>query len=317
MNQKQREYFLEQISKNKGSEAPVLKEEIVAFAQDCGIEFKKNLAKYKIINLIVEYGHLQDFYHTFSEAFWVPIWEVRKYYNIPDQTIKELSEAGIIEESPKQTEYRGRQGAFIADAYPISIFGYDRQELVDHFKEAYSNKSYKIRLETNTMDKAEEFVEELSKVFEIKRDAYSYRQEGSFTHFSYFNVQPISDSPIRENKLRTENSNYKIENAKLKMEVSELKKQFEKLTAQYETSLFKLGEKTEFERGSKTERFSGYGVIENIKTGRVLVLKDDGGSVCCRKGFADSYDVNERVQVWYVSSPYCGEHIVRKLDFEI
>lgn len=220
MNEYQREWFFSEITKNKGSQSEVVKDDVVNFALECGLEFKKSISKEKIIQMIRREGFEERMYKEFSEFFYVPVWEVARIYKISTQKIAALTELEVIKENPVECEYSGRSGKFKAMAYPIEVLAYEPSYLLGEYDKAFTKDVFRMRLETKTEEEVKELIILLSKVFEVVQAPQSYEHRSEKGYYSYFNVRPIQNNQVAEKRLVQTNAELQTEIARLNKELN-------------------------------------------------------------------------------------------------
>lgn len=215
LNNRQKEYIKKYLSLNLGSDTTVNKEDIIKFAEDLGLQFKKNISKPNLINLILSSKHKEQFYNIFAAFINVPYWEIHKQFNVSYKQINELEQLGII----KSLDYKAKGNMTL---YPIEVLGFQDGELLKIWNDKYKTDFYKTRIEIKELDDLQKLVNEFSKVFEIENVSKIYEHRDQKGYYCYFSIRPLSS--------QINNDNYKNEeNAKLKAEIGTLKSEIERL----------------------------------------------------------------------------------------
>lgn len=222
MNDAQKKYFITEISKNKGSDTEVMKDDVVKFALECGLDIKKSTAKATIVEEICK-DHLEKFYNEFHEYFYVPVWIVSEHLNISQNKLNALLEIGALKDyKPTYQEFKGRDGKFDALVFPISILELNAADLDNIYNKTFRN-NHRVRIETKTTEEVEELITELSKVFEIDKPSSPYEHRSGEGYYTYLSIRKIDNDILVQNKLSAENAKLKLDNAQLKEENEHLK----------------------------------------------------------------------------------------------
>lgn len=215
LNNRQKEYIKKYLSLNLGSDTTLHKEDIIKFAEELGLQFKKNISKSNLIELISSSKHEEHFYNVFAEFINVPYWEIHKQFNISYKQINELEQLGIIE----SLDYKAKGNVTL---YPIEVLGFQDGELLKIWNDKYKTDFYRTRIEIKKLDDFQKLINEFSKVFEIENVSKAYEHREQKGYYCYFSIRPLSK--------RLNNDNHKNrENAKLKVEIGTLKSEIEKL----------------------------------------------------------------------------------------
>ena len=67
-----------------------MKDEVVNFCLEHGLEVKKNTAKAVLVDLIIDHGLLEDLFDTFSYRFTMPIWKVADCFGLYQSELEAL-----------------------------------------------------------------------------------------------------------------------------------------------------------------------------------------------------------------------------------
>lgn len=222
MNDAQKKYFITEISKNKGSDTEVMKDDIVKFALECGLNIKKSTAKATIVEEICK-DHLEKFYKEFHKYFYVPIWTIAENLRISQNKLNALMEIGALKEyKSTYQEFKGRDGKFDALVFSIDILELNAADLENLYNKTFRN-NHRVRIETKTTEEVEELVTELSKIFEVDRPSKPYEHRSGEGQYTYLSIRKIDNDVLVQNKLVAENAKLKLDNAQLKEENEHLR----------------------------------------------------------------------------------------------
>lgn len=226
-------YFIEQL---KNPKSDVLKDDILSFASECGLDLKPRTAKAKIIDMLIEHGHYEKLFEYFQEFITIPFWQVADFYKLTSQEVKNLNKIGVIKEDPIEKEFYSRSDHdyFYADTYPLSVLNYNADELKQAHENAFGGEMYSLRIETKTQEQVSELINILEKVFKIETSPKTYEHRNERGQYSYFKIKPLNNTKEEENKLLAEISNLKKEKEDIQLEYQE---RIEKLFTTLETYL--------------------------------------------------------------------------------
>jgi len=235
MRDDQWNWFVSEISKNKGSDTEVDKNAIVSFALDQGLDIKARMAKAKIVVEIEKAGLAEEFYNEFQEYFYIPIWEVAKCWKLSTAQINGLIEVGCIKEDPVLCHYKGRTGSFEADAFPLSILELDPEVLREEYERIYTDNVFRLRIETKTDRDLAVILEKLSLSFEITDNVSTHDHRNGEGRYSYFNIKPLAIDPMAINKIN-------IENVKLKARFEEQESKMREMEEERRSMMSEINE---------------------------------------------------------------------------
>lgn len=215
LNERQKEYIKRYLGINLGADTTISKEDIVRFAEDIGLQFKKNISKSSLVELILSSGYEEQFFNTFAEFINVPYWELHKQYNISYKQISDLEQLGVI----KALDFKGKRDTTL---YPIESLRFQDGELLQTWNDKYRTDFFRTRIEIKKIEEFHKLVNELSKIFEIENVSKPYEHREQQGYYCYLSIRPLNG--------QTNNDNYKNEeNARLKAEIGSLQSQIEKL----------------------------------------------------------------------------------------
>lgn len=206
-NDIQKSMIKENILANLGSDANVLKQDIVNLAVKMGLEFKKNMAKDNIVKLILNADE-EALYNEFGKYIKVPAWVITKAYGLTNRQFADLKTIGLF----KVVDYT-RKGY---ELYGVDDLPEDKNYFKNIWEEKFSQGFNKIRVEVKELSDMEHIMEELGKLFEISNYYEEYQHRNSEGYYVYFAVRSL--------KKEIDNSDYiTVENAKLKAQIKAIK----------------------------------------------------------------------------------------------
>lgn len=230
MNEYMKKFFLDEISKNKGSDSEVMKDEVVAFCLDHGLAVKKTTAKASLIDLIQEHGLFDDFYGAFSYRFTLPIWRVAEYFDLYQSQLEALIKYKVITTESYEQSYKGRRGKFTALAFPLEICeAYTASQLKGAYDEIFHDGEFKIRIETKTKADFEPILEKLSTLFTVQKEpvSYEHREHNGFYH--YVSLRDVPDTKLNKQANTIAHDLAKREHASLLNQITELQEKLKEL----------------------------------------------------------------------------------------
>lgn len=211
-NSIQKKIIKENILANLGSDANVLKEDIVNLALKMNLEFKKNMSKENIVKLILSSDE-EALYNEFGKYIKVPGWVITKAYGLTNRQFADLKMIGLF----KNLDY-SKKGY---ELYSVIDLPADENFYKNLWDEKFSQGFNKIRVEVKELDEMKAVMQELGKLFEISNYYEEYKHRNNEGYYVYFSVRSL--------KKEIDNSDYiTVENAKLKAEIKAIK---EKLTS--------------------------------------------------------------------------------------
>ena len=214
-----KELFINDLKKMDSAGSHVKKADLLAIAEEYGLNVKSREAKVSIVDKIIKAGFYERLYQDFQEFIYVPSWEVGKFYNLKNEEINQLKFIGIITEDIKKESFYSKdiKSEVFYNSYPLTVFNYDVEELNKAYELAFNRARYKLRVETKTTEEVSRITEELKKTFIVvgdKPDIYPHRnQEG---YYSYYSVDLLNNSNYEGNRLLKEIDSLKAEIKQIK-----------------------------------------------------------------------------------------------------
>lgn len=207
MNDLQKQIFIRYLNSRLHKE--VLKDELVLFANNNGVNIDSKLKKSEMLAIIEEKNLLNKLYDEYSKLFYVSVSEVCSLLQFEPKKLYMLIESGLIKDEIK-LYYKTK-------LCPLSILKYTKEELENIYNEAFVNDFFKVRIETQKEIDMSRIITELSKLFEIKKLPVTYKHEDGSGFYHYLQIRLFSDvNDIRCNKLIQENLQLKQRNEELK-----------------------------------------------------------------------------------------------------
>lgn len=241
MNDFQLNWLIHELSKNKGSETEVSKDDIRRFAGEHGIGTLARTSKANIIGTIVKNGLIEELYNAFQEFLHIPHWEVAKYFGLTSQELEGLREAGVIEYQPIQKKIKGRNGIYYAAAFPLEVLDLDPDSLKERHKQIFTDNVFRVRIETKNEDQLPGIVALLSESFEMtKISIYEHNNESG--QYTYFTLKPLIKSTEYNNKLAAELNRLKLSTSRLEEKVHTLQEAKRILEEELDQYYTKYGE---------------------------------------------------------------------------
>lgn len=206
MNDLQKEIFVRHLNSRLHKE--VLKDELVQFANNNGINIDSKLKKSEMLAIIEENNLLNKLYDEYNKLFYTSVSEVCSLLQFEPKKLYMLIESGLLKDEIKlyyKTKF-----------CPLSILEYTKEELENIYNEAFANDFFKVRIETQKEIDISRIITELSKLFEIKKlpVPYEHRDKSGFYNYLQIRLFPNSNN-IRGNKLTQENLQLKQRNLEL------------------------------------------------------------------------------------------------------
>lgn len=182
LNTRQKEYVINDLKTNRGSETTVMKEDIIKLATELGLEFKKNIRKEILIDLILE-NNEEKFFSKFAEHVAVSQYYVATTYMISYKQLIDLEELGVIEKLSRTTS----KGYTL---YPLSILEYEVDELKEIWNNKYKKDFHRVRIEISRESELEDIIKAFENNFEIqsKKTAIYAQREGN-GYYAYLSMR--------------------------------------------------------------------------------------------------------------------------------
>lgn len=182
LNKRQKEYVINDLKTNRGSETTVMKKDIIKLATGLGLEFKKNIGKESLIDLIIE-NNEERFFDEFAKHVSVSQYYVATTYRVSYKQLIDLEELGVIEKLPWTTN----KGYVL---YPLSILKYELDELKEIWENNYKKDFHRVRIEIGKESELEDIMKAFENNFEIqsKKTAIYEQREGN-GYYAYLSMR--------------------------------------------------------------------------------------------------------------------------------
>lgn len=234
INEHIEQLFIENLKINIGKNKPILKDDIVRFAQKQGIKVGSKDSIASILERIDDNDLIDKLYNSFVEYIYIPSWKVAKYYNLESYQLEQLKQFNLIEADTKEGSFYSRESRcnISYDLYPFDmLFKYNSEQLKDLYNKTFNKPTYKIRLGTKTKEDVQIIINELEKVFKVGTYE-SYENRNKQGYYSYFDIELMNNNEqgtntlqAKINRLESQIQSLKLENSKLqnKIECSTIK----------------------------------------------------------------------------------------------
>lgn len=270
---KQIDYFKDQLKCH--SNDIILKSKLVDFALSNNLEIKKNIAKNKLIEMILENEVLiEKLMNICADKILIPYYIVATTYCLTYYQVSELEHLGIIKSCGISDK-----GATL---YPFSILAYDENYLINEYEKMFKTDFHRTRIEfkNNDEDHVSDFIDKLSNVFDIENMSKLYKKRDNEGYHLYLSIRPKTKALNNDNILASQNANLKTNLSIEKAKVAELENRLKALEKDIYTAPQYVELRNEFnelKRKSKTMRM--YEVkYKNLKE-NYNVLKADYDSL--------------------------------------
>lgn len=263
INEQIEQLFIENLKINIGKNKPILKDDIVRFAQEQGIKVLGKDSIASILEKIDDNDLIDKLYNAFIEYIYIPSWKVAKHYGLESYQLEQLKQFNLIEADTKEGSFYSRESRcnISYDLYPFDmLFKYNSEQLKDLYNKTFNKPTYKIRLGTKTKEDVQIIINELEKVFKVGTYE-SYENRNNQGYYSYFDIELMNNNEQSTNTLQT-----KIDS--LQEEINSLKNENSKLQNKIECSTIKN------ERGAgRKKKFT----TEQVND--ILKARDEGKSI--------------------------------------
>lgn len=223
LNQIQKDYVKNVLSQNRGSQTPIMKSDILKFAENLRIEFKKNASKDTVLDLIFSNGHEDKFFNKFAHCIDVPYWDIAKLNNISYKQLSDLDQLGVI----NSLDYTGYKDSTL---YPLAALEFKPGELLEIWNNKNKTDFFRTRIETENLDDVHNLINELSKLFEVENVSKPYpHRENEKGYYIYISIRSLNGNITNDNYKNQENANLKLENSSLKGDIKELNSKISKI----------------------------------------------------------------------------------------
>lgn len=235
INEQIEKLFIENLKINIGKNKPILKDDIIRFAQEQGIKVLGKDSIASILEKIDDNDLIDKLYNSFVKYIYIPSWKVAKYYNLESYQLEQLKQNNLIEADTKEGSFYSRESRcnISYDLYPFNtLFKYNSEHLKELYNNTFNKPSYKLRLGTKNKEDVQIIINELEKVFKVgEYDSYEHRNKQGY--YSYFDIELMNNNEqakinrLQEeiNRLESQIQSLKLENSKLqnKIECSTIK----------------------------------------------------------------------------------------------
>ena len=211
-NERQKEYFINAMILNRGSNNVVDKAPLLEYIATLGIEFKKNESKEIIIKRTIEQGYLDDLMKKYGDRIQIPYWDIKNIYDLTYKQISDIEQMNIL----KALEYKGSRDETL---YTFDNLIHEREELLKAWESKFIMDFHRTRIEVSKIEDVQELVNELSKIFEVQEVSKLYPHKNDYNnkteYYVYLNLRALkSEGKKIEKELLGDNNN--TENAQLK-----------------------------------------------------------------------------------------------------
>lgn len=234
INEQIEKLFIENLKINIGKNKPILKDDIVRFAQEQGIKVGGKDSIASILERIDDNDLIDKLYNSFVEYIYIPSWKVAKYYNLESYQLEQLKQFNLIEADTKEGSFYSRESRcnISYDLYPFdTLFKYNSEHLKELYNKTFNRPTYKLRLGTKNKEDVQIIINELEKVFKVGTYE-SYENRNKQGYYSYFDIELMNNNEqgtntlqAKINELESQIQSLKLENSKLqnKIECSTIK----------------------------------------------------------------------------------------------
>lgn len=191
---------LEDMTKN--NEIP--EDIIIEAAKECNLEANKIKGNsITIVKKIISKGQYKKLFQTLYNYVCLPIDDIASYYGIDKDIIELLIKSDVMKYECDLTDRP-------VNKYPINILEYDSMYLLDIFEKLYINNNFvKVRVETETKEKAVEIVDEMAKILMVKSNYKIKPKRNNQGYYAYAEVEKAQDTEEFTNNLVLENNKLK------------------------------------------------------------------------------------------------------------
>ena len=234
----QKKLIKENVYANLGSDTTVSKDDIVEFANSYGLEFRKGIAKGKLLDMIFADPVLEDkFYDYFGEHIPISIFKIEEHLHLERKQIYDLAKLEVIKVVGKD-----KKGY---DMYSIETLSMTKQQLEQKWEDKFQKGVNKLLVNLKTKEELEPFVEHISKTFEVGMVSKPFpNQYGDSNYAAFVTVRALNSVPTQDSSVDEEMYQYK-ENLRLKTQlatqkeyIAELKKEIHRLTREQDQSYY-------------------------------------------------------------------------------
>lgn len=179
------------------------KAEIIDFMKQKELKTSKNNTKAELLDKIEKSGYLNEFYDKFKEFFSITFFDMSKVLDIQRHKLTALYNIGYFKDFKdkiKEVEEDSyRYGKYLKVYLPLEILDLNKEKIEKDYAETF-NRSFQMRLTTNTKEEAKEIQELLSRIFVISSipSTYETRSKEKFNTYITFDILPYTE--LQENK---------------------------------------------------------------------------------------------------------------------
>jgi hypothetical protein len=277
INEHIEQLFIENLKINIGKNKPILKDDIVRFAQEQGIKVLGKDSIASILERIDDNDLIDKLYNSFVKYIYIPSWKVAKYYNLESYQLEQLKQSNLIEADTKEGSFYSRESRcnISYDLYPFdTLFKYNSEQLKELYNNTFNKPSYKLRLGTKTKEDVQIIINELEKVFKVgEYDSYEHRNKQGY--YSYFDIELMNNNEQGTNTLQAKIDSLESQIQSLMLKYEQLMQQYEML----EVEKKKLQNKIECST-IKNERGAGRKKrFDTDKVNDILKARSEGKSI--------------------------------------
>lgn len=238
INEQIEKLFIENLKINIGKNKPILKEQIVRFAQEQDIKVGGKDSIATILERIDDNDLIDKLYNAFIEYIYIPSWKVAKYYGLESYQLEQLKQNNLIEADTKEGSFYSRESKcnISYDLYPFNVlFKYNSEQLKELYNNTFNRPTYKLRLGTKTKEDVQIIINELEKVFKVGTYE-SYENRNKQGYYSYFDIELMNNNEQGTNTLQAKISSLERQIQSLKIENNDLISKNKSLESNLNTS---------------------------------------------------------------------------------
>lgn len=177
---------------------------IIEAAKECNLEANKIKGNSTtIVKKIISKGQYKKLFQTLYNYVCLSIDDIASYYDMDKDIIDILIKSEVMKYECGLTDRP-------VNKYPINILEYDSMYLLDIFEKLYINNNFvKVRVETETKEKAVEIVDEMAKILMVKSNYKIKPKRNNQGYYAYAEVEKAQDTEEFTNNLVLENNKLK------------------------------------------------------------------------------------------------------------
>lgn len=238
INEQIEKLFIENLKINIGKNKPILKDDIIRFAQEQGIKVGGKDSIATILERIDDNDLIDKLYNAFIEYIYIPSWKVAKYYGLESYQLEQLKQFNLIEADTKEGSFYSRESRcnISYDLYPFNtLFKYNSEQLKELYNNTFNRPTYKLRLGTKTKEDVQIIINELEKVFKVGTYE-SYENRNKQGYYSYFDIELMNNNEQGTNTLQAKINSLERQIQSLKIENNDLISKNKSLESNLNTS---------------------------------------------------------------------------------